>query len=116
MFPIDITQFVETGVKQEVIKQKEQNEGLIKTLSDRLGPAIINTIQGLDFNPKISDDLRAEILRVIPPRMTTVIRSKVSALPSADFQNFPESILVERIVADLQGDIINVLRADAKYR
>merc|ERR1711953_1488360 len=54
----------EAGVKQEVIKQKEQNEGLIKTLSDRLGPAIINTIQGLDFNPKISDDMRAEILRV----------------------------------------------------
>merc|ERR1711953_1393171 len=105
----------EAGVKQEVIKQKEQNEGLIKTLSDRLGPAIINTIQGLDFNPKISDDMRAEILRVIPPRMTSAIRSKVSALPSADFQNFPESILVERIVADLQGDIINVLRADAKY-
>ena len=99
-----------------MIKQKEQNEGLIKTLSDRLGPAIINTIQGLDFNPKISDDLRAEILRVIPPRMTTVIRSKVSALPSADFQNFPESILVERIVADLQGDIINAIRSDAKYR
>merc|ERR1711988_2020447 len=112
---IEITPFVETGVKQEVIKQKEQNEGLIKTLSDRLGPAIINTIQGLDFNPKISDDMRAEILRVIPPRMTSAIRSKVSALPSADFQNFPESILVERIVADLQGDIINVLRADAKY-
>ena len=65
---IEITPFVETEVKQEVIKQKEQNEGLIKTLSDRLGPAIINTIQGLDFNPKISDDLRAEILRVIPPR------------------------------------------------
>ena len=115
-FPIEITPFVETGVKEEVIKQKEQNEGLIKTLSDRLGPAIINTIQGLDFNPKISDDMRAEILRVIPPRMTSAIRSKVSALPSADFQNFPESILVERIVADLQGDIINVLRADAKYR
>merc|ERR1711936_1443366 len=112
---IEITPFVETGVKEEVIKQKEQNEGLIKTLSDRLGPAIINTIQGLDFNPKISDDMRAEILRVIPPRMTSAIRSKVSALPSADFQNFPESILVERIVADLQGDIINVLRADAKY-
>ena len=65
---IEITPFVETGVQQEVIKQKEQNEGLIKTLSDRLGPAIINTIQGLDFNPKISDDLKAEILRVIPPR------------------------------------------------
>ena len=65
---------------------------------------------------KISDNMRAEILRVIPPRMTSAIRSKVSALPSADFQNFPESILVERIVADLQGDIINVLRADAKYR
>ena len=48
--------------------------------------------------------------------MTSVIRSKVSALPSADFQNFPESILVERIVADLQGDIINAIRADAKYR
>merc|ERR1712045_100923 len=112
---IEITPFVETGVKEEVIKQKEQNEGLIKTLSDRLGPAIINTIQGLDFNPKISEDMRAEILRVIPPRMTSAIRSKVSALPSADFQNFPESILVERIVADLQGDIINVLRADAKY-
>merc|ERR1712045_598528 len=47
---IEITPFVETGVKEEVIKQKEQNEGLIKTLSDRLGPAIINTIQGLDFN------------------------------------------------------------------
>merc|ERR1719384_2244852 len=113
---IEITPFVETGVKEEVVKQKEQNLGLIKTLSDRIGPAIINTIQGLDFNPKISDDLRAEILRVIPPRMTSVIRSKVSALPSADFQNFPESILVERIVADLQGDIINALRADAKYR
>ena len=48
--------------------------------------------------------------------MTSVIRSKVSALPSADFQNFPESILVERIVADLQGDIINAIRSDAKYR
>merc|ERR1712045_69179 len=33
---IEITPFVETGVKEEVIKQKEQNEGLIKTLSNRL--------------------------------------------------------------------------------
>merc|ERR1712183_95453 len=33
---IEITPFVETGVQQEVIKQKEQNEGLNKTLRDRL--------------------------------------------------------------------------------
>ena len=79
--PIEITPLVETGVKQEVIKQKEQNEGLIKTLSDRLGPAIINTIQGLDFNPKISDDLRAEILRVIPPRYVLCTKYVIANYP-----------------------------------
>ena len=35
---------------------------------------------------------------------------------STETQSLPESVIVERIVADLQGDIIEVLRSDAKYR
>ena len=66
---VEITPFVETGVKEEVIKQKEQNDGLVKLLGGNLKTAITDAIQGLDLKSvPISDDMSAEILRVIPPR------------------------------------------------
>ena len=48
--------------------------------------------------------------------MGNVIKTKVFNLMSTETQSLPESVIVERIVADLQGDIIEVLRSDAKYR
>ena len=48
--------------------------------------------------------------------MSNVIKTKVFNLMSTETQSLPESVIVERIVADLQGDIIEVLRSDAKYR
>merc|ERR1712141_622742 len=46
---VEITPFVETGVKEEVIKQKEQNDGLVKLLGGNLKTAITDAIQGLDL-------------------------------------------------------------------
>ena len=48
--------------------------------------------------------------------MSNVIKTKVFNLMSTETQSLPESVIVERIIADLQGDIIEVLRSDAKYR
>ena len=45
---IELTPFVETGVQNQVEVVKEQNNGLITELVDQLGPAIKNTILGLE--------------------------------------------------------------------
>ena len=45
---IELTPFVETGVQNQVEVDKEQNNGLITELVDQLGPAIKNTILGLE--------------------------------------------------------------------
>ena len=42
-----MTPTIETGVQKQVEVVKKENSGLIKELSDKLGPAIIKSIQGL---------------------------------------------------------------------
>ena len=44
---IELTPTIETGVQKQVEVVKKENSGLIKELSDKLGPAIIKSIQGL---------------------------------------------------------------------
>jgi hypothetical protein len=44
---IELTPTIETGVQKQVAVVKKENSGLIKELSDKLGPAIINSIKGL---------------------------------------------------------------------
>ena len=44
---IELTPVIEVGVQKQVEVVKKENSGLIKDLTDRLGPAIIKSIQGL---------------------------------------------------------------------
>merc|ERR1712037_612222 len=56
-----------------------ENSGLIKELSDKLGPAIIKSIQGLKGD-RIPQDLADEIVRVTPPKIQPGIKTKVNNL------------------------------------
>jgi len=89
---------------------------LITIISDRLGPEIENLIKNIDFTPSISEELMEEILRVMPPRLTGVIRDRCQEFSASELQSLPESVLVERVVAAMQSDIIGAIRSDSKYR
>merc|ERR1712012_751098 len=84
---IEITPSIESGVQDEVTNVKQQNEELME-----------------------------EILRVMPPRLTGVIRDRCQEFSSSELQSLPESVLVERVVAAMQSDIIGAIRSDSKYR
>jgi len=116
---IEITPSIESGVQAEVEAVKAQqvsqvNDGLISTLIDRLNPALL----GLDFadNDQISQDLADEIVAWSPGRFGGLVKQRVEALLSAESGNLPDSVIVDRILAGMQGDIINGIEGNAKYR
>ena len=89
---IQLTPSIETGVQKEVQVAQVAKEQQIQALYD-------------------------EILAIIPPSMSGVVKQKVSVLmQQADSQNLPESVLVERIIASLQGDVIGAIEADSRFR
>merc|ERR1712241_329144 len=104
---IELTPFVETG---------EQNNGLITELIDQLGPAIKNTILGLEGNA-ISKDLADEIVRVTPPKVSPLIPGKISILMKQPGSSaLPDSVIIDRVIADCQGDVIAAIKAVDKYK
>merc|ERR1711935_286259 len=113
---IELTPTITTGVQQQVEVVKKENSGLIKELSDKLGPAIINSIKGLKGD-RISQDLADEIVRVTPPKVQPGIKTKVNNLMrepgSKDLAN---SVLVDRVLAGSQGDIINAIKAVDRFK
>ena len=49
-------------------------------------------------------------------RLTGVIRDRCQEFSASELQSLPESVLVERVVAAMQSDIIGAIRSDSKYR
>ena len=116
---IEITPSIESGVQAEVEAVKAQqvsqvNDGLIQTIVDRLNPALL----GLDFAQveQISQDLADEIVAWAPGRLSGLIKRRVAALLSSETRNLPDSVIVDRIVAGMQGDIISAIKGNDKYR
>ena len=117
---IELKPFIETGVQKEVetVQAERDDSGLIQSIVDRLRPAIISTVQGLEGNNVISEGMMSQILTVIPDKMKPVIRQKVKTLMTTDpsATALPDSVLADRIAADLQGDIIGAIEADNRFR
>merc|ERR1712213_298785 len=116
---IEIRPSIESGVQAEVEAVKAQqvsqvNDGVIQTIIDRLNPALL----GLDFadNDQISQDLADEIVAWSPGRFGGLVKQRVVALLSAESGNLPDSVIAERVVAGMQGDIIKGIEDNAKYR
>ena len=116
---IEIRPSIESGVQAEVEAVKAQqvsqvNDGLIQTIVDRLNPALL----GLDFAQveQISQDLADEIVAWAPGRLSGLIKQRVAALLSSETRNLPDSVIVDRIVAGMQGDIISAIKGNDKYR
>ena len=116
---IEITPSIESGVQAEVEAVKAQqvsqvNDGLIQTIVDRLNPALL----GLDFAQveQISQDLADEIVAWAPGRLSGLIKRRVADLLSSETRNLPDSVIVDRIVAGMQGDIISAIKGNDKYR
>lgn len=114
---IEITPSIESGVLQEVeavkATQSQVNDGLIQLLIDDLKPAIL----GINANDdQISQDLADEIVAWAPGRLGGLIKQRVSALLSSENRNLPDSVIVDRVVAGMQGDIINAIENHDKYR
>merc|ERR1711953_793287 len=116
---IEITPSIESGVQAKVEAVKAQqvsqvNDGLIQTIVDRLNPALL----GLDFAQveQISQDLADEIVAWAPGRLSGLIKQRVAALLSSETRNLPDSVIVDRIVASMQGDIISAIKGNDKYR
>merc|ERR1711935_295967 len=113
---IELTPTITTGVQQQVEVVKKENSGLIKELSDKLGPAIINSIKGLKGD-RIPQDLADEIVRVTPPKLQPGIKTKVNNLMrEPGNKDLANSVLVDRVLAGSQGDIINAIKAVDRYK
>jgi len=111
-----LTPTIETGVQKQVEVVKKENSGLIKELSDKLGPAIIKSIQGLKGD-RIPQDLADEIVRVTPPKIQPGIKTKVNNLMrEPGNKDLANSVLVDRVLAGSQGDIINAIKAVDRYK
>merc|ERR1711935_615946 len=113
---IELTPTITTGVQQQVEVVKKENSGLIKELSDNLGPAIINSIKGLKGD-RTPQDLADEIVRVTPPKLQPGIKTKVNNLMrEPGNKDLANSVLVDRVLAGSQGDIINAIKAVDRYK
>merc|ERR1712203_1157823 len=96
---IELTPTIETGVQKQVEVVKKENSGLIKELSDKLGPAIIKSIKGLKGD-RIPQDLADEIVRVTPPKIQPGIKTKVNNLMrEPGNKDLANSVLVDRVLA-----------------
>lgn len=112
---IEITPSIEIGVDEQVeVVKEQQNDSFLIDLINRLKPAIVNTVGNLGA---ISDDLLDEIVRVIPGRVSPVVTQKVANLmrqPGSD--SLSDSVLAQRVVDDMNGDIIQAIRDDDTYK
>merc|ERR1711953_922126 len=86
---IEITPSIESGVQAEVEAVKAQ---------------------------QVSQDLADEIAAWAPGRLSGLIKQRVAALLSSETRNLPDSVIVDRIVAGMQGDIISAIKGNDKYR
>merc|ERR1712062_570383 len=86
---IEITPSIESGVQAEVEAVKAQ---------------------------QVSQDLADEIVAWAPGRLSGLIKQRVAALLSSETRNLPDSVIVDRIVAGMQGDIISAIKGNDKYR
>merc|ERR1712066_925162 len=86
---IEITPSIESGVQAEVEAVKAQ---------------------------QVSQDLADEIVAWAPGRLSGLIKRRVAALLSSETRNLPDSVIVDRIVAGMQGDIISAIKGNDKYR
>merc|ERR1711992_123921 len=86
---IEITPSIESGVQAEVEAVKAQ---------------------------QVSQDLADEIVAWAPGRLSRLIKRRVAALLSSETRNLPDSVIVDRIVAGMQGDIISAIKGNDKYR
>merc|ERR1719414_804255 len=65
---------------------------------------------------QVSQDLADEIVAWSPGRFGGLVKQRVVALLSAESGNLPDSVIAERVVAGMQGDIIKGIEDNAKYR
>merc|ERR1712066_246999 len=86
---IEITPSIESGVQAEVEAVKAE---------------------------QISQDLADEIVAWAPGRLSGLIKRRVAALLSSETRNLPDSVIVDRIVAGMQGDITSAIKGNDKYR
>jgi len=114
---IEITPSIESGVQAEVesvkASQSQVNDGLIQLLIDDLKPAIL----GINANDDtISQNLADEIVAWAPGRLSGLVGQRVTALLASESRNLPDSVIADRVIAGMQGDIIDAIRNNAKYR
>merc|ERR1712213_294894 len=114
---IEITPSIESGVQAEVesvkASQSQVNDGLIQLLIDDLKPAIL----GINANDDtISQNLADEIVAWAPGRLGGLVGQRVTALLASESRNLPDSVIADRVIAGMQGDIIDAIRNNAKYR
>merc|ERR1712213_279510 len=105
---IEITPSIESGVQAEVesvkASQSQVNDGLIQLLIDDLKPAIL----GINANDDtISQNLADEIVAWAPGRLGGLVGQRVTALLASESRNLPDSVIADRVIAGMQGDIID---------
>ena len=123
---VELTPFVRTGVLREVKVLKEQqqssvnNNDFIQTIINRLRPAIIQTVQGVKVQSTTtsttSSKLTNEILSITPERLRSFIRTQVATILTTETFSLPDPVLVDRIAAGIQSQVIQMLEQDAKFR
>ena len=66
---------------------------------------------------RIPQDLADEIVRVTPPKLQPGIKTKVNNLMrEPGNKDLANSVLVDRVLAGSQGDIINAIKAVDRYK
>ena len=66
---------------------------------------------------RIPQDLADEIVRVTPPKIQPGIKTKVNNLMrEPGNKDLANSVLVDRVLAGSQGDIINAIKAVDRYK
>jgi len=60
--------------------------------------------------------LADEIVAWAPGRLSGLVGQRVTALLASESRNLPDSVIADRVIAGMQGDIIDAIRNNAKYR
>merc|ERR1711963_1168020 len=63
-----------------------------------------------------SQDLADEIVAWAPGRLSGLVGQRVTALLASESRNLPDSVIADRVIAGMQGDIIDAITNNAKYR
>ena len=79
----------------------------------KLSKSFISNFSG----DRIPQDLADEIVRVTPPKIQPGIKTKVNNLMrEPGNKDLANSVLVDRVLAGSQGDIINAIKAVDRYK